>query len=908
MPIKYLNPTGTDSPDSGSSSQPFQTFEYAVKQLNNGDVLKIQEGSYHTLSSPDESGAYKSLVYLSNLSNITIEAEEGAQVIIDGSLPHLSRADEWVETTSISGPEPLIRRRGFYRTKQPVKIKNFYMMESGIGASMYYQSSWLALNNYLYCPDSLADYFEFRRYPLDAFLSAAGDLSIDEFINILSQDLLAKHLDNRGISMAQFLANAGLSTADDWTKEQAKILRAHEHYVRLQFMKASFFTDEKYAVKPEYAVDIRDKQKFQPYYVGPGVFYDLYTSHIYLRLDPASEETVGTFHAAKAGLPVARNLFDDLSLDDLSKPSSPGRLHLSVGIFVNGGAGRFPVQNWNNVTFRGIHFLNHFSFVFRFGTEDSSKVRFVNCSFSGKKAMLIARMEECVIDHCIFDGQIPPWIAWGDVKNGYAVGSSNDAQMIRFASGGPDDWNDKSKFNRVTNCVFKRCMDGILVGSDAACNTGRETRGLIIKNNHFDRVLDDAVLIGASSHHIEVAHNHFDEVGSGVAYMGSGCRVPPESAIGMIFIHHNLIVCAPIFGSRRLKEELDVEHYVIQPLTTTHGSIGRSPRKIYNNTIIIKGTYEEATIRNLEPNIGKLMPVYQGIRSLDDDFPAPSQRHEVFNNILIYEEADLRVGGGSLTLRVEDGYEVFDGNIYSRVRPTDKDLFNVVLYNSNPPRHHYKTLKAFTKTKPENFIKTQAYYSPGWENSGYEGNPGLNKNYHPKPGSEAAKPGVDLSLLPYLDGYENTSNYRGAFPPILDNEAEYRVTVKKIRCLRVDDPGNEVEIFGNIQTRALSNNTPISDNIPLFSRSSNRLIDLHKRESFTVNGMHTFTIDKNLMDNGNIRFEIIINLYEHDFFSANEAFIFSDQWTLDDGFNKRKKVRHNTGGTILEVSWMVQKL
>jgi hypothetical protein len=72
--------------------------------------------------------------------------------------------------------------------------------------------------------------------------------------------------------------------------------------------------------------------------------------------------------------------------------------------------------------------------------------------------------------------------------------------------------------------------------------------------------------------------------------------------------------------------------------------------------------------------------------------------------------------------------------------------------------------------------------------------------------------------------------------------------------------------------------------------------------------MHPFTIDKNLMDAGNIRFEILINLYEHDFFSANEAFLFSDQWTLDDGFNKRKKVRHNTSGTILEVSWMVQKL
>ena len=122
MPTKYLSTTGNNT-NSGRLNAPWQTFDFAVKALNPGDKLIIEEGTYPSRIERDAEGAYLSHFHLSNLENIIVKPKAGAKVVVDGSIPQMSQADAWIETTDPALDfEPWIRMPNVYVSRIPLKF------------------------------------------------------------------------------------------------------------------------------------------------------------------------------------------------------------------------------------------------------------------------------------------------------------------------------------------------------------------------------------------------------------------------------------------------------------------------------------------------------------------------------------------------------------------------------------------------------------------------------------------------------------------------------------------------------------------------------------------------------------------------------------------------------------------
>ncbi|MCB0628509.1 MAG: hypothetical protein R2824_07435 [Saprospiraceae bacterium] len=133
-----------------------------------------------------------------------------------------------------------------------------------------------------------------------------------------------------------------------------------------------------------------------------------------------------------------------------------------------------------------------------------------------------------------------------------------------------------------------------------------------------------------------------------------------------------------------------------------------------------------------------------------------------------------------------------------------------------------------------------------------------------------------------------------------------RVVLQSIKCLQVNDPGKEVEIFGTIYTSPVHDRTAIAEGTHLFNRPAKACIDLRRDQEYPVGSSYTIDLDNKILGGGDIYFDLIIDLFEHDGSSGNEAFEFGDHWRLSDGFNQLKTVRMEVEGTILLVNWMVQ--
>lgn len=133
-----------------------------------------------------------------------------------------------------------------------------------------------------------------------------------------------------------------------------------------------------------------------------------------------------------------------------------------------------------------------------------------------------------------------------------------------------------------------------------------------------------------------------------------------------------------------------------------------------------------------------------------------------------------------------------------------------------------------------------------------------------------------------------------------------RVVLQSIKCLQVNDPGKEVEIFGTIYTKPIRDRSLIADGTYLFNRSAKACIDLRRNQEYPVGSFYTIDLDNKTLGGGNIYFDLVIDLFEHDGSSANEVFEFGDHWRLSDGFDQLKTVRMEVEGTILEVNWLVK--
>lgn len=132
------------------------------------------------------------------------------------------------------------------------------------------------------------------------------------------------------------------------------------------------------------------------------------------------------------------------------------------------------------------------------------------------------------------------------------------------------------------------------------------------------------------------------------------------------------------------------------------------------------------------------------------------------------------------------------------------------------------------------------------------------------------------------------------------------VVLESIGCAKVDDPGDEVEVFGKIRTYALRDRTTVETGTFLFNRPAKSRIDLRRGQIFPVGTSYNIELNNREIGRGKIYFDLVIDLFEHDGSSANEVFEFGDHWKISDGFNHRKTARMEVEGSILLVNWLVK--
>lgn len=145
-------------------------------------------------------------------------------------------------------------------------------------------------------------------------------------------------------------------------------------------------------------------------------------------------------------------------------------------------------------------------------------------------------------------------------------------------------------------------------------------------------------------------------------------------------------------------------------------------------------------------------------------------------------------------------------------------------------------------------------------------------------------------------------------------QKDYKIIVESITCIKEDDPGSEVELFGKIWTRLHRKGAgPFREDL-VFNRSSSKsqLIDLREGQSFNINGSNTYSLLPQLVENNTIVFEILVDIFEHDGSSANEKLFSGDNLPYSEGLGrsktKRIKSMDDDDDTELEIRWKVVEI
>ncbi|GAB62034.1 hypothetical protein KSU1_C0438 [Candidatus Jettenia caeni] len=445
-------------------------------------------------------------------------------------------------------------------------------------------------------------------------------------------------------------------------------------------------------------------------YIGPGIFWNSSNKKIYIRLKPSKQEIAMGYNIPSNTDPrsTPMYIFSDHEIITFGPSSSY--------ISIEGINARYQ----NNV------------FEFESGSDH---ITLKNMEIAGGRTPIMIRgdVRDIVLDGIHVSDNVPPWIAWSDVKCGTQPGHSLQGTAISI--------EDSAHDIEIKNCIFENTWDGI--------DANETAYNLHIHDNVFKGTRDDVVQLGSGCSDIEFNHNKLLFVSKGVSREGSGSPLRP----GTKYIHHNIIDCSkPMLGGRRDPDDVLSEKYHgpngdgmvwARPFGRHQGIEfgGGDPWKIYHNTIIFgkelngKGAGHEYILESFYPG-----------------YP-----QEVYNNIII-QTMDHWL---ARDCRVADGSQICDGNIYYRSVAGPKNYFfrswEEKLGSSS---YYFKSLSAF-KSSPL-FDASRKYYAPGWEKNGTEANPQLDKDYYPAPDGPAATGAIPLpSSWPGLDG----GGYRGALPP-----------------------------------------------------------------------------------------------------------------------------------------------
>ena len=191
----------------------------------------------------------------------------------------------------------------------------------------------------------------------------------------------------------------------------------------------------------------------------------------------------------------------------------------------------------------------------------------------------------------------------------------------------------------------------------------------------------------------------------------------------------------------------------------THGSPTEYtwPRKFYYNTIVTGQTVGAA--------------VYVGWGLFGLTATNSQATHEVYNNI--FHVMDGRPGGRDFDATT--GREIYDGNVYWHYQVGSPSNYSspwrLLHMSTGINEGTFTTVRQLRESQA--FLDSQAYYAPGWENSGLSVDPQLDRTYTPQTAS-CQRGAVNLTTK----GWPGTARYeawRGAIDPS-DVLTEYTVT------------------------------------------------------------------------------------------------------------------------------------
>ncbi len=449
------------------------------------------------------------------------------------------------------------------------------------------------------------------------------------------------------------------------------------------------------------------------YYIGPGVLWDENDGRIYVRLKHS-------IYQQRMGVQVPavtdpRNTPLVLFGDPRILEFEPTAAHIEVsGIDFRNGANAVDFDDGaHDITLRGCDL---------FGGRYHVRVR------TGARRI--------TLDRVTIADSVPPWIAWTDVKR------PNVGRPGRYLQGAGVLLDGSPDAFTLRRSRFSGSFDGI-AGTAAPTN-------LRVLGNRFDGIRDDVIQLGTAAYNVEIAHNVATRVHAG--FSRDGPSPAPAQYVGSKFVHHNVIdTSTPHLLSRDDPKGLLPSKY--RGPSGNGMGVGTAfgvhniasgiddPWHIYHNTVVCLDDVNNRGVGHTYP--ASFGPVSGG------------HVHECYNNIFV-QLSDRHIARRAEVLP----HQVYDGNLYWR--PSSSWSTPLLRqFAAGSVSYDFDSLLEFRTSAL--FSLTQAWYAPGWEANGVEGDPGLNGGYLPSANGPAASGAVDLSATGWPGVVGET--FRGARPP-----------------------------------------------------------------------------------------------------------------------------------------------
>lgn len=456
-----------------------------------------------------------------------------------------------------------------------------------------------------------------------------------------------------------------------------------------------------------------DYSPTQPFYCGPGVWWNPQDERIYVRL--------------------ARSRYQEQL--DLKVPRLVDARRTPLRLFRRGSLLAFAAPTVHvavqGITLRGAEYGLELRTGCRHVTVSGCRVE------AGRYGVLVrGSCADLAFQDVHVAGHFPAWVPRSDVKE--PAGRA----PARLLQGSGMQIEGANAHVRIEKCSFTGLFDGI--------DTTGASSSVSVRACTFEEIRDDAFEIASSSFEVEFSDCRVTRAAAGVSW--SGAVAPPRSKTGTKWIHHNVIdTSTPMLYGRR-----DPTHALPDSwqgpdgngmatgrafgLHDTGGMNDPDPWKIYQNTLI-GGDDVDGEGFGL------------AYRFLPFDPTAP---HEVLNNVMVQRGTQWIARFG----RIGDGSQVFDGNVWYRERVADAPIWKELAFGEEE-----KDFESIDRLRRSPHGRaSQAHWPAGWESRGVQGNPKLADDLTPLTAGPASRAGVDLSRRPW-PGVER-SGYRGALAPL----------------------------------------------------------------------------------------------------------------------------------------------